>query len=102
MGIAREVVHEIDHRDANERKAGRERGPLLTSYACECFAGRCGRHIDVKTEELQAVHRHPSRFLVFPGHVDRGIERVVEWHPRYWVVEKPSDVVVEIERRRRA
>jgi hypothetical protein len=39
-------------------------------------------------EEYEAVHRRPHRFIVVPGHENETVERVVEMHPTYSVVEK--------------
>lgn len=101
MGRTDEILNEVGHREANDRAAARERGPWLVEFDCECFAVGCGTNVQVTKEELERVHAHPSRFVVFPGHVDPAIEKVVETHQRYWVVEKPTAEVVDLEQRRR-
>jgi hypothetical protein len=54
---------------------------------CECESG-CFEHVRLEPAEYEAVRRHPSRFLVRPGHVADGAERVVETADGYLVVEK--------------
>jgi hypothetical protein len=39
--------------------------------------------------EYASVRRHPTRFIVVPGHEDGDIERIVGARDGYLVVEKP-------------
>ena len=38
--------------------------------------------------EYERLRSHPYRFAVLPGHVNDGVERVVERHENYVIVEK--------------
>jgi hypothetical protein len=41
--------------------------------------------------EYEAIHEKPDRFIVAPGHVTETVERVVEHHETYDVVEKRQE-----------
>jgi hypothetical protein len=77
-------------RSANERirESG---GRLLPSgdnpVVCECYKATCTRVIRLNDAELDAVRRHPNRFVVVPGH-DHAEERVIEQRAHYAIVEK--------------
>ncbi len=55
---------------------------------CECAEITCVERLVISPAEYEAVRQRTERFLVVPGHVDRGAERVIEQHERYAVVEK--------------
>lgn len=57
-------------------------------FLCACGRERCEEQIWLPVAEYRAAHRRPHRFIVTPGHVTPRIERVVERHPSYTVVEK--------------
>jgi 5-bromo-4-chloroindolyl phosphate hydrolysis protein len=42
----------------------------------------------ITAEQFTAAHSAPNRFLVRPGHVYDDVERVVEEHDTFTVVEK--------------
>ena len=57
-------------------------------FICECSSASCTEHVPVDEETYQRVREHPRRFLVLPGHVDETLEKVVETHAAYLIVEK--------------
>jgi hypothetical protein len=61
----------------------------LTHWICECADESCTERVAMTGEEYAAV-RDSGRFAVAPSgeHVIPAVERIVEMHPRYWVVEK--------------
>jgi hypothetical protein len=59
-------------------------------YLCECSDPDCAARVDMTRAEYLAVRAHPRRFLVLPGHVQPAVERVVERHRAYLVVEKAA------------
>jgi hypothetical protein len=63
------------------------------SWVCECANETCVERIELTLAEYGGVRAVPERFAVKPGesHVWPDIERVVEKHDRYWVVEKTGD-----------
>jgi hypothetical protein len=55
---------------------------------CECVSGACLDRLVVASDEYEAVRRFPTRFIVKEGHVAHEVERAVESHDGYVVVEK--------------
>jgi hypothetical protein len=62
----------------------------LNDFVCECPVETCTAPIPMSVEEYESVRARADRFAVAPSdeHVGQGVERVVEKHDRYWVVEK--------------
>jgi hypothetical protein len=50
--------------------------------------------------EYEALRKDGTRFAVVPGHEVPDIERVVERHQAYWVVEKQDPEAKEVARER--
>jgi hypothetical protein len=57
-------------------------------FYCECSDENCRARISLNPELHQKHHANPCRFVILPGHESLAIERVVEKHSDYWVVEK--------------
>jgi predicted NBD/HSP70 family sugar kinase len=78
-------------REANERieevSRRHEIGDNL-EFLCECGRRDCLETIALARAEYEAVRREGDRFFVAPGHELPEVERVVERHERYFVVEK--------------
>jgi len=64
--------------------------PLL----CECGTGGCTERLELTRTEYEQLRRYPTRFAVLPGHQIPGVERVVEEHEGFLVVEKLGDSAV--------
>ena len=79
-------------RDVNERIASLSRTFDLQDQAfevvCECSDASCTGRMTVTMGEYTDVRSDPRRFLVLPGHQREGVERVVEEHADYLVIEK--------------
>jgi hypothetical protein len=58
---------------------------------CECSRADCGVTLRVAVSEYEAVRDDPRHFLVFPGHVDERIDRVVGSVRSYVLVEKTGE-----------
>ena len=56
-------------------------------YLCECSRVDCAETIALDADGYDAVRASPLRFLLLPGHEQAGVERVVERHGDYLVVE---------------
>jgi hypothetical protein len=89
------VRNEARFREYNERARASNAAhkwvdPPVPDWSCECGWENCKEPIRVALEEYEAVRAFPNRFLVVPdeGHVAPEVERVVERHADYWVVEK--------------
>jgi hypothetical protein len=95
-GQLRRAKNEALFREENERIAELETGlsgygeraALLVGFGCECGNEDCGETLDVTQAQYESVRSNPRRFLVFPGHEDSDVARVVERHRHFVVVEK--------------
>jgi hypothetical protein len=58
------------------------------SILCECGMLECIEHIDLTVDEYRRLRTDPRRFAVMPGHELPDVERVVERHDGWFVVEK--------------
>jgi hypothetical protein len=64
--------------------------PLRGEWVCECANDSCFQHIEMTSSEYEGVRQDGARFFVAPSdeHVWPDVERVIERHDDYWVVEK--------------
>jgi hypothetical protein len=64
-----------------------------SEFLCECANRNCMEHVTMSVDEYERVRSVPTHFLVLPGeqHLFLDIERVVEEHDGYLVVEKFGD-----------
>ena len=62
----------------------------LGDWICECAKEDCSERIFLTHEEYEALRANATWFAVLPSdeHVFYDVERVVDRHERYWVVEK--------------
>jgi hypothetical protein len=65
----------------------RERGQGDIAFRCECGQLGCNRHVSLDRAQYEAVRADPRRFAVVPGHVVTRLEREIERHAGYAVVE---------------
>ena len=65
---------------------------------CECGDAGCAEFVEVTAGEYEGVRAVPTHFIVRPGHVAPEVERVVEEHDRFSVVEKGPGEPAEIAR----
>lgn len=95
---AREQVEKNERlfREVNERireigeRLARHGGPdEPVSFMCECASTDCTARLDLTLAEYAHVRSDPGWFAVARGHELPELERVVERHERYTVVEKP-------------
>ena len=59
-----------------------------TEYFCECAERSCASVVPLSPDEYEHVRAESDRFLVLPGHLIPDVERVLEEHETYCVVEK--------------
>src|SRR6202795_5146062 len=87
-------------RDVNERvnDVNKAHGlwVTLSDWVCECADETCAQPIELTPQQYETVRADPTHFVVAPGaeHVVSEAERVIEQHPRYWVVSKVGDAAV--------
>jgi hypothetical protein len=58
------------------------------AYICECADAGCVEQITIDPETYRRVRAEPRLFIVRRGHEDHQLERIVETHDAYLVVEK--------------
>jgi hypothetical protein len=75
-------------REVNERISEVASKVSFNEFVCECSDPSCTRSLFVAKEEYEAVRSYPARFVVARGHELPKVERVVEDHERFLVVEK--------------
>jgi hypothetical protein len=72
---------------------------------CECGSGQCDERIALHEDAYEKLRRIPTHFAVRPGHEISDVERVVERHDGFVVVEKLGDsakAAIRLDPRRRA
>jgi len=68
----------------------------LEEFFCECGQLDCMARFEMTRVQYEAVRAHPERFVVLPRHVSADIERVVEEHDQFVVVEKRAGPAAEV------
>ena len=92
------ALNQATGRIANERIAAwPERQDAAASgeaqaFFCECGNTKCRKPLRLTSAEYEAVRAHSRRFPVAPGHVYPDVERIIEDHDGYVVVEKFEEV----------
>jgi hypothetical protein len=87
----RAARNEAIFREVNENIADLEErfGPTEEPvFLCECADVGCSERLAVDPTTYRRVREQPRLFLVRPGHVVPQIERVVEHHRDFLIVEK--------------
>jgi hypothetical protein len=82
-GIMREVNERID--DIAQTLGG---GDHRYDFLCECSRLDCVQRIGLTLAEYAHVRDEGERFAILAGHEAPRIERVIEKHDDYWIVEK--------------
>lgn len=67
-------------------------------FHCECDDVGCSTKIDIRPSEYERIVGHPYQFVLIPGHEDPHVERVIERHEEYVVVEKIGEAREHLER----
>jgi hypothetical protein len=93
--IFREVNERIEAINARLGENERE-----CDFLCECGDHDCTKPVRLTLAEYEAVRSHPARFAIVCGHEQIDVERVIEDHGRYAVVEKLPGAPAEIARER--
>jgi hypothetical protein len=72
--------------------------PGRVRYHCECERASCFEMVSLERADYERVAAERYRFVVAPGHEDSKIERVVEQHESYLVVEKVGEARKQLDR----
>lgn len=81
------LIREFNYEKDLVEAAGGEPDEELLFY-CACGREGCDRRLCLSIAQYRSAHRLPHRFIVAHGHSTPRIERVVEEHGDYLVVEK--------------
>jgi len=108
--VARIAENEAAFRVVNERMSEwpehqQAPGTEPIPFVCECGDLKCFERVFLTMPEYEAVRADSRRFAVTPGHELPDLERVVDRHPGYLVVEKNEaarDIVEATDPRRDA
>ena len=95
VGENEAILREVN--EAVASAAATARVPQPIAFLCECATPTCAESVSLFREEYERVRSAPERFLVTPGHVQPEVERVVEQHHAYWVVEKYGEAAEAVE-----
>jgi formate-nitrite transporter family protein len=71
-----------------ERHGATESEPV---YVCECANAGCTEQLAIDPATYRRVREQPRLFFVRPGHEDAQLERIVERHRDYLIVEKTGE-----------
>jgi hypothetical protein len=91
-----EVFRGINERIDDGAERHHVKGPL--PFHCECCDASCVEKLPISADEYERVVEQRFWFVVIPGHEAMAIERVVERHPEYFVVEKVGDAREQLKR----
>jgi transcription initiation factor TFIID subunit TAF12 len=82
-------------RDVNERiaESAQRFDASSTQFVCECADANCTHRVEATLDEYEHVREDGTTFMLVPGHDHADIERVVERHSRFHVVEKVQATV---------
>jgi hypothetical protein len=89
-GARRLAQNEALFCDANElflREAERDSGHRWR-FICECSSAGCLERIELTRAEYERARPRAEWFLVASGHDDPSLERIVERHQTFYLVEK--------------
>ena len=89
LAVRQNVMREVNERIHRLRWAQTESEGI--AYLCECSLVECATTVLLGAAEYDAVRASPVRFLLVPGHERREVERVVERHADYTVVENVGE-----------
>jgi hypothetical protein len=94
-----EVFRSVNqHIQAGADRHGRH---VALRFHCECGHASCFETIDLMPDAYERVANGDGhRFIVLHGHEEPAIERIVESHHGWLVVEKFGDARAEIDRER--
>jgi len=95
----RVALNESLFREVNERleEIGRSLGGSGDNeFVCECGDSDCTERLTLDLDRYEAIRSSATHFVVLPGHVAPGAERVVAENDGYMVVEKIDEDAVRI------
>ena len=86
------AINEALFRNVNEGiRAGRPGTGAAVAIRCECGALGCNRMLEIDAALYESVRANPRRFVLLDGHEIPAVERVVERHEGFEIVEKVGE-----------
>jgi hypothetical protein len=94
--LVQQATTEAIFRNVNERiaESAQRFEADETAFVCECDDRSCTHRLEAQLDDYERVRAKPTRFLIAPGHENDAIEKVVERHDRFQIVEKFERTVV--------
>ena len=86
----RVAENESFFREVNERieESARSGGEERQAFVCQCGTLRCSERIGLALSDYERLRSNPLWFAVVPGHEIPEVERVIDTHEDYLVIEK--------------
>ena len=95
LGMNEAVFREVNERVQEiHQTLGTDAGTM--AIICECGAVTCTERISVPIAEYERARSNPTHFLLKVGHEDPTVERMIENHETWILVEKEGTDVEEI------
>lgn len=91
LGLNEAVFREVNERIGSLANLFKWREPEALDLVCECRNATCVQRIEMTRAEYEAVRAVETQFVLYPGHADPEIERVISSHKGYEVVAKQGD-----------
>ncbi len=86
------AINEVLFRNVNEGiRAGQAEAAAPLAIRCECGSLGCNRMLEIDVALYEAVRADPRRFVLLEGHDVPEVERVVERHEGFEIVEKVGE-----------
>ena len=88
--VEKNARNQVLFREVNENisKLSAESNAGVCLFVCECSDEACAETLEITPAEYEQVRTHGARFVVLSGHQLPELERVIEGHGRFLVVEK--------------
>lgn len=101
MDLARMARTEAAFREVNEAIADTAARfeAEEADFICECSDPQCAHRVSADLEQYEEVRAEATHFLLAPGHLEPGVEEVVERTGEFDVVEKTAPEMARIARR---
>ena len=83
-----EAIKQIAAEDGQEHLIQHDDQPL--HFYCECAKDTCQERIVIEPSLYERIHKRRNRFILLPEHLEPKVDKVVDKHSHYWIVEKPQ------------
>jgi hypothetical protein len=98
LGLNEAVFREVNER-IEQLADSFDLGDQPLDLVCECADASCVQRISLPRSGYERLRRDPRFFVVYPGHVDESVERVVDERRSYVVVEKQEGEPAQVAER---